>query len=198
MILIQCARGRHYERLIETSREWHFKILRGWSHRIYIEPASSRPPTWDKCRRIREALQDASDGEFVVYLDCDAIIRQNIATVIASAMHGADFGAVENVWGFFNGGMTIWQANERTRRCARVIDEQGPDMRMPAQEQETVDFYVRRQLRCVSLPRNWNDYSAARGSLAAEPVYIRAWHGIGAADALPMMERELADLQAAA
>lgn len=198
MILIQCAHGRLYERLIEASRGWHARILTGWDHRVFIEQAGPRPPTWDKCRRIRAALQDAPDGEFIVYLDCDAIIRQNLATALPSAMRGADFGAVENVWGVFNGGMTIWQANDRTRQCARVIDEQGPDMRIPAQEQDTVDFYVRRQLKCVTLSRNWNDYRGARGSLNAEPVYIRAWHGTGAAEALPLMERELADLQKAA
>lgn len=198
MTLLQCAHGRAYERLLELSRPWHRRILPGWNHKIFLEPRGIRPPTWDKCRRLLETLQDAPDGEIVLYLDCDALIRLDIAAALRNAMQGHDFGAVENAWGIFNGGVQAWVASEKTRRVAAAIEQQGPDLRAPAQEQDTVDFYARRQLRCVTLPRNWNNYPNARGSLMAEPIYIKAWHGLGAVEALPRMEAEIEKLSHAA
>src|SRR6201995_1039421 len=122
--LIQCAHGRAYERLIETSRVWHLKVLPDWHHSIFFEPRGHRPPTWDKCRRVLKALHAARNGEFVLFLYCDALIRETLTMALEIALAGADFGAVENVWGVFNGGMTVWRATARTRECAEIIDRE--------------------------------------------------------------------------
>jgi hypothetical protein len=178
--IIQCAYGEAYEKLLALTQKHHNKLYGANVMCFHVRFGGlynpPRSPHWDKVHWLRCYIHEANDGDIIGAWDCDLIGLREIDFV--ALMEGADFAAIRNAWGVFNTGMQLWRVNQATRDTIDAIDQQGP-MPPPAAdwEQDVIDQYVTRRLKCKVLPANYNDYRSAVGYDSKLPTFIRGYHG---------------------
>jgi hypothetical protein len=145
---------------------------------------------WDKIHWLRQEIRSADDGDIICYADGDVLGLE--ACCFKTALAGADFGAVSNIFGYFNLGVMLWAVNVRTRKYIEAIADHGPyGPPMPGCEHFPVHWFLQ-NLNVRRLARNYNDFASAAGDRRVDiPVYFKAWHGIGTQQATRAIQEAL-------
>jgi hypothetical protein len=109
-------------------KPWHVHAAAsiGYEYRAdTLALVPGRPLFWDKIDRINKAIADAADGDLVVWMDSDCIIRK--PTDFNQALPPeANLGLVKAVDGWFNGGVHIVRVCPATRAFYTEHFRRGP------------------------------------------------------------------------
>lgn len=151
-----------------------FALKYGYAYRLYEDaPPPGRDGYWAKLPGIIDSLQNAREGETILYLDGDTIpVRDESLDVLTGDIGMVQAGnADEKKW--FNTGVIFAKAGAKTARFFKDCLDKGP-VNGEAGDQERINLELKTSSVAVQILDN--RYNAYAFAPSQTPV-IRGFHG---------------------
>jgi hypothetical protein len=197
--LVQCGFGQAQE-LLSLSGPVHARYALDFGYDFAPcgeRLCPDRDPCYEKLFWLADILEASQDGDFLAYLDCDALIVRPVDLITALGSNGFDIALSK--WGahrHYNTGVIFLRASGRVREFMLACKEEKPRLGLSNQMVHD-EWIVNEKLPgsglCVKgLDARWND-----PDIRSETV-IAGWHGMAHETKKSLMGRKAQELEAVA